>query len=107
MPDDLCPEELHPGQVPEQVGGVPVGAGRHPRRRVAVGEHLTETPGLGADVVEVDRVRELGHGGDASQPRLRCASRIRAWGEFHRVPGETPLGRMSACSYGYLYSHAA
>ena len=62
VPDDLGPEQLHPGEVPEQVGGVPVGAGRHPRARVAVGQRRAEPRGLGANVVEVGRVLESGHG---------------------------------------------
>ena len=50
----LGPPPLHRGEVPQQVGGVPVGTGRDPGRRVAVGEHVAEASGLGAQVVEVD-----------------------------------------------------
>ena len=38
------------GEVPEQVGGGPVGAAGHPGLGVAVGQHLAEPRGLGSDV---------------------------------------------------------
>ena len=56
---------LHLAEVPQQVVGAPVGAGRHVGGGVAVGEHVAEPLGLVADVLEVRRGVET-----AMQPNL-------------------------------------
>ena len=75
---DLGPPPLHGGEVPQQVGGAPVGARRHARLGVARGQDLAEARGLGADVVEVGLGWESGHTGTVCVLLPRRASIARA-----------------------------
>ena len=59
--DHGAPEPLDPGEVPQQVGGVPLGAAGDAGSGVAGGEHVAEAPRLVAQVTEVVRVVESGH----------------------------------------------
>ena len=81
---DGPPEPLHLGQVPQQVGGVPVGARRHARSGIGVGQQVDEPGGLGVEEREVVGARQA----------QCCAS----WLGPYSHPGHHRLASISAYS---------